>query len=115
MNTVYTFSEDIGMEFEMKKCDVLVLKQGKVDKPESRGVNLPNKKLMKTIDEEGYKHLGILQYDKVKEKEMKTELAREYKSRIRLILISKLNGKNKIKTINSWAVAIMKYGAGVLQ
>ena len=51
---------------------------------------------MKTIDEEGYKYLGILEYDKVKEKEMKTEFFREYKSRIRLILISKLNGKNKI-------------------
>ena len=103
------------MEFEIKKCDVLVLKQGKVDKPESRGVNLSNEKLMKTIDKDWYKHLGILEYDKVKEKEVKTELVREYKSRIRLILTSKLNGKNKIKTINSWAVAIMKYGARVLQ
>ena len=84
------------MEFEIKKCDVLVLKQGKVDKPESRGVNLSNEKLMKTIDKDWYKHLGILEYDKVKEKEVKTELVREYKSRIRLILTSKLNGKNKI-------------------
>ena len=51
----------------------------------------------------------------VKEKEMKTEFDREYKRRIRLILISKLNGKNKIKVINSLAVAIMRYGAGVLE
>ena len=29
-------------------------------------------------------------------------------------LISKLNGKNKIKVINSWAVEIIRYGAGVL-
>ena len=115
MNTIYTFSEDIGIEFEIKKCGILVLKRGKLDKPESRGLNLASKKLMKTIDKEGYKHLGILEYDKVKEKEMKTEFVRECKSRIRLISISKLNRKNKIKTINSWAVAIMKYGAGLLQ
>ena len=51
----------------------------------------------------------------VKEKEMKTEFDREYKRRIRLILISKLNGKNKIKVINNLAVAIMRYGAGVLE
>ena len=51
----------------------------------------------------------------VKEKEMKTEFDGEYKRRIRLILISKLNGKNKIKVINSLAVAIMRYGAGVLE
>ena len=70
---------------------------------------------MKTIDEEGYKYLGMLEYDKVKEKEMKTEFFRENKRRIRLILISKLNGKNKRKAINSWTVVIMRYGTGVLE
>ena len=32
-----------------------------------------------------------------------------------MILISKLGGKNKIKAINSWAVAILRYGTGVLE
>ena len=62
VNTVYKFSEDIGMEFGIKKCGVLVLERGKVDKVKSRGLNLPNGKLMKTIDEERYKYLGILEY-----------------------------------------------------
>ena len=44
VNTVYTFSEDNGMDFGMKKCRVLVLKQGKVDKAKSRGLNFPNGK-----------------------------------------------------------------------
>ena len=84
-------------------------------KAKSSGLNLPNGKLMKTIDEKGYKYLEILEYDKLKEGEMKTEFVSEYKRRLRLILRSKLNGKNKIKAINSWAVAIMRYGAGVLE
>ena len=67
---------------------------------------------MKTIDEEGYKYLGILKYDQVKEKEMKTEFFREYKTGLRLILISKLN---ETKAIKSWAVAIIRYGAGALE
>ena len=46
---------------------------------------------------------------------MKTEFVRKYKRRLRLILRSKLNGKNKIKARNSWAVAIMRHGAGVLE
>ena len=71
VNTVYTFSEDIGVEFGKKKCGIVVLKQGKVDKVKGRGLNLPNGKLMKVISEEGYKYLGIIGYDKVKEKEMK--------------------------------------------
>ena len=68
---------------------------------------------MKTIDVEGYKYLGISEYDKMKEKEMKTESVREYKRRLRLILRSKLNGKSKIKAINNWAAAMMSYSAGM--
>ena len=82
VNTVYTSIEDIGMKFGIKKYGVLLLKRGKVVKAnKSRGFNFPNGILMKTIDEEGYKYLGILEYDKVKEKEMKTEFPREYKRR----------------------------------
>ena len=103
------------MELGIRKCGVLVLKRRKADKAKSIGLNLPNGKLTKAIGEDGYKYLGILEYDKVKEKEMKTEFVGEYKRRIRLILISKLNGKKKIKATNSWAVAIMRCDAGMLE
>ena len=59
VNTAYTFNEDIGMEYGIKKGAVFVLKRGKVDKAKSIGLNLLNGKLMKTIDEEGNKYLGI--------------------------------------------------------
>ena len=32
-----------------------------------------------------------------------------------MILKSKLNGRNKVKAINTWAVAIFRYGAGIIQ
>ena len=32
-----------------------------------------------------------------------------------MVLKSKLNGKNKITAINAWAVAVIRYGAGILQ
>ena len=51
------------MEFGIKKCGVSVLKRGTFDKAKIRRLNLPNKKLMKTIQQEGYKFLGILEYD----------------------------------------------------
>ena len=70
---------------------------------------------MKIFDKEGYKYLGILEHEKVEEREMKTEFVREYKRRIRLILISKLNAKNKRKAIHSCPVTIMRYGARVLE
>ena len=57
LNRVYKqFSEGVEIEFGIKKCGVLVLKRGKVDKAKSRGFNLVNGKLMKMIDvEEFYK------------------------------------------------------------
>ena len=45
---------------------------------------------------------------------MKEKIIREYKRRLRLVLKSKLNGKNKIQAVNTWAVAILRYGAGII-
>ena len=40
IQTVRVFSEDIGMEFGIEKCAVLVMKRGKVVK--SEGIKLPD-------------------------------------------------------------------------
>ena len=53
--------------------------------------------------------------DKIKEKEMKEKITKEYKRRLRLILESKLNGRNKVTAMNTRAVAIFRYGAGTLE
>ena len=45
---------------------------------------------------------------------MKEKTVVEYKRRLRLILKSKLNGFNKVTAINTWAVAIFTYGAGII-
>ena len=45
---------------------------------------------------------------------MKDKIRREYKRRLRLILRSKMNGRNKITAMNTWAVAVVRYGAGIL-
>ena len=65
---------------------------------------------MKQVGQEGYPHLGMIELDKLKETEMKEKITKEYKRRQRLILKSKLNGKNKVTAKNTWAVAIFRYG-----
>ena len=70
---------------------------------------------MKDIDETGYTYLGILETDKIKDKEMKEKFSREYLRRLRLILRSKLNGRNKIMAVNTWVASVMRYGAGILR
>ena len=57
----------------------------------------------------------LCELDKIKENEMKKKTIKEYKRRLRLILKPNLNGKNKVTAINTWAVALFRYGAGILQ
>ena len=108
VRTVYVFSTDIGMEFGIKTCEILTMKRDKIVKTE--GIKLPDGEVIKQVGEEAYTHLHIIELDKIKETEMKEKITKEYKRRQRLILKSKLNGRNKVKAINTWAVAIFKYG-----
>ena len=79
VQTVFTFNEDIGMEFGLKKCGVVILKKGKLAKFD--GIHLSNQEIMKEVDENGYAYLGILELDEIKQHEMKNKVTVEYKRR----------------------------------
>ena len=113
MSTLEVFSQDIGMEFGIKKCGAIIMNRGKVKSTD--GIELPSGEKIREIEEDGYKYLGILEYDKVKEQEMKDKFRNEYFRRAKLILKSKLNGRNKIMALNSWVVSMLRYGAGILK
>ncbi|CAB4021725.1 Hypothetical predicted protein [Paramuricea clavata] len=113
VKTVHIVSKDIGMEFGIKKCGMLVMKRGKI--VECNGIQLPDEETIKSVEEDGYKYLGILELDKIMEGEMKRKFVKEYGRRLKLVLKSKLNGRNKIMAMNTWAVALLRYGAGVLK
>ena len=113
VSTVQVFSQDIVMEFGIKKGCVIIMNRGKVKSTD--GIELPSGEKIREIEEDGYKYLGILEYDRVKEQEMKDKFRNEYFRRAKLILKSKLNGRNKIMALNTWAVSILRYGAGILK
>ena len=62
------------MQFGIKKCGVLIIERGKVIKAD--GIRLPDEQHMKDINENGFTYLGILETDKIKEKEMKNVTVR---------------------------------------
>eukprot|EP00795_Rhopilema_esculentum_P006840 gene6840-biopygen8293 len=68
-STVNLISQDIGMEFGIKKCGVVTLRRGKLTG--SAGIELVNGEKIKEVGEEGYKYLGITELDRIKEEEMK--------------------------------------------
>ena len=114
IQTVRVFSADIGKEFGIDKCAMLVVKRGSVQRTE--GVKLPDEQTIKGLNEgDTHKYLGILQADKVHYTEMKAKVKAEYKRRVRKILETKLNGKNIIKGINTWAIALLRYSAAFLE
>ena len=77
VRTVYVFSTDVGMEFEIKKCGILKMKRGKILK--SEGLKLPDGEMMKQVGQEWYTYLGIIELDNIKETEMKEIITKESK------------------------------------
>ena len=110
---VHIFSEAIGMQFRIKKCGVVVMERGKVIRTDN--IRLPDGQHMKDIDETGHTYLRILEIDMIKERGMKERFSKEYLQQLRLILRSKLNGRNKIMPVNTWTVSVMRCGPGILK
>ena len=83
IQTVHIFSEDTGI----KRCGILIMERGKVIRTDS--IRLTDGQDMKGINETGYKYLGILETEKIKEKEMKEMFSKEYLPQLGLILTLK--------------------------
>ena len=112
--TVRIYSRDLGMEFGIEKCAMLVMKSGKQQLTD--GMELPNQDKIKMLAEnETYKYLGILGADTIKQVEMKEKIQKEYLRRIRKLLETKLNSRNLIKGINTWAVPPVRYSGPFLK
>ena len=113
VQTVRVFSEDIGMEFGIEKCAILVMEKGKIVK--LVGIELPDGKIIKSLQEgESYNCLGILEADKFLEEKMKLTVLKEYIRRLRKVLKSKLNGGNLVCGVITWAVSLLRYLAAIV-
>ena len=76
VNITSTFSTDIAMEFGLDKCATINISKGKLGNAKS--IPLPSGNEIESIDEEGYKYLGILESDNILHKEMKSKVSTEY-------------------------------------
>ena len=77
IHAVRIFSQDIGMEYGIEKCAMLVMKSGKRHMTDR--MELPNYDRIRTLEEnETYKYLGILEADTTKQVQMKDMIRKEY-------------------------------------
>ncbi|XP_068738999.1 uncharacterized protein [Montipora capricornis] len=76
---------------------------------------MPGGNSIREVEESGYKYLGVLEADDLKHAAMKEVICKEYFRWIRKILKSKLNGGNVVNAMNSRAVSIIRYSAGIVE
>ena len=108
------YSQDIGMEFGVEKCAMLVTNSNK--RLLTDEMELPNQdKIRMLVENETYKYLGILEADTIKQMEMKENIQKEYLRRTRKLLETKLNCRNLIKGINNWAMRLVRYSGPFLK
>ena len=114
IHTVRIYSQDIGMEFTIEKCALLIMRSGKRHLTDV--IELPNQdKIRKLAENEIYKYLGILKADTIKQVEMKNKIQKEYLSRTRKLLETKLYSRDLIKGISTWAVTLVRYSGPFLK
>ena len=100
INAIKIYSQDIGMEFGIEKCAMLVMKSGK--RHLINGMELPNQdKIRMRGEEETCKYFGILEADTIKQVEMKEKIKKEYLRRTRKLLETKLYIRKLIQGIST--------------
>ena len=107
-NTVRIFSQNIAMEFGISKCAHVAMKARKL-------VSVDGMKLSSGEVGKGYKYLGFLEADNIMHTKMKDRIKKAYYRRVRQLKSLKMNGKNTIRAINSRAVFLVRYTAGILK
>ena len=113
INTVKNVSYDIKMEFGLDNCAQASFKRGKKVSPD--GTPLNEKQVIQDLDKaETYKYLGMEEGEGVQHHKMNVRIRKEYKRRIKLVLKSELNARNKIAAINTLTVPVILYSYGII-
>ncbi|KAL1448253.1 hypothetical protein WDU94_000033 [Cyamophila willieti] len=113
LELVSNFSESICMSFGLDKCNVLNIKKGKLCDPED--MTLSNKLTINSLQQdEQYKYLGIHQQISINHSEIKKQYETSFMKRVTTILKTELNARNKIQSINCWAIPLLAYTFGII-
>lgn len=113
LKTVKAFSDDIGMEFGLSKCAKATFKRGKLVR--TKNIVLDDDSVIKELDQEGtYKYLGVNEGDGIQHAKMKEKIRKECIRRVRSILKTELNSKNRITAINTLALPVVTYSFNII-
>ena len=104
---------DIAMEFGISKCAHVTGKAAKL--VSVGGMDFLSGEVIPELESDKvYRYLDILEANDIMHTEMKDKIQKEYYKRVRQLTSSKLSGGDTIRAINSWAVSLVRYSAGIL-
>ena len=109
LDTVKKFSDDIGMQVGVDKCVKVTFIKGKIAKTEN--ITLIVSTTIRELDQEGtYKYLSFQEAEGISNFANEEKVRKEFYRRVRAILQTELNARNKVMAINSLAIPIVTYG-----
>jgi hypothetical protein len=101
------------MEFGLEKCTKITFKRGKLTHLQNLVSDI-NRVIQELEQGKTYKYLGIEESEGIQHQQMKERLKKEYSRRLRMILKSELNARNKITAIGALAVPVLRYTFGII-
>jgi hypothetical protein len=110
VQTVKTFSDDIHMDFGLQKCAKITFKKGKLIQSQNLVIDI-NREIQELEQGKTYKYLGNEESEGILQ-QMKEILKQEYRRRLRMILKSELNARNKITATGALAVPVSNCSFG---
>ena len=113
LNIVKQSSNDIRMEFGLDKCAKATFFRGKLLKVEN--ITVDTITVIKDPErEENYKYLRVTEGDGIQHSSMREKIREECFRKVRSILISELNARNKVDAINSLALPVVTYSFTII-
>ena len=73
-----------------------------------------NREIQELEQGKTYKYLGTKESEGIQHQQMKERLKKEYSRRLRMILKSELNARNKITAIGVLADPVLRYSFGII-
>jgi hypothetical protein len=101
------------MDFGLEKCAKIIFKKGKLIQSQNLMIDI-NREIQELQQGKTYKYLGTEESEGMQHQQMKERLKQEYRRRLRMILKSEVNARNKITAIGALAVPVLRYSFGII-
>ena len=112
-HVIEMFTNDIGMELGLNKCNIVHIQKGKYAKLGS--VTLKSGGIIQELGkEESYKYLGMEELVGLHHEAVKEKIKKKVRAKLRKLLESELSARNMMVAINECVTPIISYSFGII-